>query len=108
MMPSRGGSHVRRNQYPLQSASDSHIVNPNQMPLMLEPTAAPNMNHPQMSRQQMSAQQQQMTNQQLANQQLHGQQRSTDLMKHVHAKPFEPTERPPPGDSASTAASETS
>lgn len=96
MMPSRGGSHVRRNQYPLQSASDSHIVNPNQMPLMLEPTAAPNMNHPQMSRQQMSAQQQQMTNQQLANQQLHGQQRSTDLMKHVHAKPFEPTSQTPP------------
>lgn len=106
MMPSqRGGSHVRRNQgyQQMQSASDGHIVNPNQMPLMLEPNAA-NMNHPpQMSRQQISGQitNQQLANQQMANQQMaagqqmHGQQRS-DLMKHVHAKPFEPTSQTPP------------
>lgn len=99
MLPSRGGSHMRRNQqyHPIRSASDGHLVNPNQMPLMLEPTAAAsNLNHPQpqMSRQQQLSNQQ-ISVQPISTHQLHGQQRS-DLMKHVHAKPFEPTSQTPP------------
>ena len=78
LMPSRGNAqHVRRNQQ--YQTSDGRIVNPNQMAVMLEPTAAANMNHPQqMSGQPMSVQQR------------------SDLMKHVHAKPFEPTSQTPP------------
>ena len=81
------------------SASDGHMVNPNQMPLMMEPNTA-NMNHPQQMSRQMAnqhlANHQQMANQQMAaGQQMTGQQRS-DLMKHVHAKPFEPTSQTPP------------
>lgn len=100
MMPSRGGgSHVRRNQgyQQLQSTSDGHMVNPNQMPLMMEPGTA-NINHAQQLSRQQQMTQQQLANQHMAaGQQMHGQQRSTDLMKHVHAKPFEPgTSQTPP------------
>lgn len=73
MMSANNASQLHHNQqYGLRSTSDPHLNNTSHITLMLDPTSVISQS-----------------------QQLSSQQRS-DLMKHVHAKPFEPTSQTPP------------